>query len=188
MIPWWVNLAGVSYPGKLWKNSLNMTPRGILRLWVNLPEVSYLSKSFYFNLKFENLHKTLFKIIKILTHWLVAQADSNEKNEGRKSHWCTDVWGRSSIAFPAGVNTIYICTVLRGRLVTRSKMMCVVMASLGLSVDRFYIVRTPFCLWAPNNLKPVCGPMFRSKATPLRRKPHTFSQYCPFLYIFIVKI
>ena len=107
MIPWWVNLAGVSYPGKLWKNSLNMTPRGIIPLWVNLPGVSYLSKSFYFNLKFENLHKTLIKIIKILTHWLVAQADSNEKNEGRKSHWCTDVWGRSSIAFPAGVNTIY---------------------------------------------------------------------------------
>ena len=187
MIPWWVNLAGVSYPGKLWKNSLNMTPRGIIPLWVNLPGVSYLSKSFYFNLKFENLHKTLFKIIKMLTHWLVAQADSNEKTEGRKSHWCT----------------LYIClgpkqysvsgwgqhyTVLRGRIVTRSKMMCVVMASLGLSVDRFYIVRTPFCLWARNNLKPVCGPLFRSKATPLRRKPHTFSQYCSFLYIFIVKI
>ena len=59
--------------------------------------------------------------------------------------------------------------------------------------NRFYVVSAIIWRSLPfkvefSNVKQVRGPLFMSKATPLRRKPHTFTQYCPFLYIFIVKI
>ena len=71
MMPRHVNLRWVSYPDESIKN----LPKH------DSPGYHTLASQFFLNLKFKLLRKILTKIENIVTHWSVAQEDSNKKQK-----------------------------------------------------------------------------------------------------------